>query len=118
MGERVIKEIMGKIVDVAINVYGKPYQTCATLKTLMSYSGEHIDKIYFIQEKKQPPWGANFDIVLKKFNNIELFIPKHFLYIYYADRERYHDEDYRLSIRYQYAWENTDKRYLYICLSV
>jgi hypothetical protein len=105
---------IGKIVDVAINVYGKPFQTLATLKTLMLHSGKHIDKIYFIRERNQPPWGANFDIVFKKFNNIELFIPKYFLYVYYTERERYSDQDYRLSIRYQYAWENTDKKYLYI----
>jgi hypothetical protein len=103
-----------KIVDVAINVYGKPYQTLATLKTLILHSGKHIDKIYFIQEKEQPPWGANLDIVLKKINNIQLFIPIHFLFIYYTERQRYNDQDYRLSIRYQYAWENTDKKYLYI----
>ena len=56
-------ECIEKLVDVAINVYGKPYQTLATLKTLMLHSGKHIDKIYFIQESKQPPWGANIDIV-------------------------------------------------------
>jgi hypothetical protein len=105
---------MGKIVDVAINVYGKPYQTLAALKTLMLHSGAHIDKIFFIQERKQPPWGANLDIVVKRFDTIELFIPKQFLSIYYTDRERYDDQSYRLSIRYQYAWENTDKKFLYI----
>ncbi|MCG2720609.1 MAG: hypothetical protein L6290_01125 [Thermodesulfovibrionales bacterium] len=105
---------MKKTVDVAINVYGKPYQTLAALKTLMLHSGEHIDRIYFIQERKQPPWGANFDIVLQKFENIELFVPEHFLFVYYTERAQYKNKDYRLSIRYQYAWENTDKNYLYI----
>jgi hypothetical protein len=105
---------MRKMVDVAINVYGKPYQTWATLKTLMLYSGKYIDRIFFIQEKKQPPWGAKLDIVARRFDNIELFIPEHFLYIFYTEREKYDDQAYRLSIRYQYAWENTNKKYLYI----
>lgn len=105
---------MGKEVDVAINVYGKPFQTLVTLKTLMACSGQHIDKIYFIQERQQPSWGADFDIVLKKFGNIELFVPEHFLFVYFTERERYGDPEYRLSIRYQYAWEQTDKRFLYV----
>lgn len=39
-------------VDVIINVYGKPWQTLCTLKSLMKYSGKYIDKIYFIEEKR------------------------------------------------------------------
>jgi hypothetical protein len=105
---------MDKIVDVAINVYGKPYQTLATLKTLMLHSGRHIDRIFFIQERKQPSWGAKPDIVVKRFDTIDLFIPEHFLYTYFTEREKYEDQAYRWSIRYQYAWEHTDKKYLYI----
>jgi hypothetical protein len=105
---------MKKIVDVAINVYGKPYETLVSLKTLMLHSGQHIDKIFFIQERKQPLWCGDFNVILERFDNLEVFIPKHFLYIYFTDRERYSDEDYRLSIRYQYAWEHTDKDYLFI----
>jgi hypothetical protein len=108
-----LQTIMGKIVDIAIQVYGKPYQTLAALKTLMLHSGEHIDKIYFILEKKQP-YNSDFDFVLKQFSNIIHFIPKRFLFITPSDRQRYGDEDYRHSLRYQYAWEKTDKEYLFI----
>ena len=38
-------------VDVCINVFGKPWQTLCTLKSLMKHSGDKIDKIYFIKEK-------------------------------------------------------------------
>ena len=41
-------------VDVVISVYGKPWQTLCTLKSLMMHSGEHIDKIFLIKEKNQP----------------------------------------------------------------
>ena len=105
---------MGKRVDVAINAYGKPYQTLVTLKTLTAHSGQHIDKIYLVLEKEQPPWGVDFKVVLDKFDNIELFVPEHFLFVYYTEREKYEDRGYRLSIRYQYAWEQTDKSYLYV----
>ncbi len=36
-------------VDVVINVYGKPWQTLCTLKSLMFHSGKHIDKIFLIK---------------------------------------------------------------------
>jgi hypothetical protein len=38
-----------KKVDVLIPIYGKPWQTLCTLKSLMRHSGEHIDKIFFIK---------------------------------------------------------------------
>ena len=41
-------------VDVAINYYGKPYQTLLTIETLLEHSGQHIDRIYLIRELKQP----------------------------------------------------------------
>jgi hypothetical protein len=103
-----------KKVDVAIQVYGKPYQTLVALKTLMMHSGKHIDKIYFIQERDQPYGGVDFSFVIKRFDNIVLYTPKYFLSLSPADKKKYSDNDYRLSIRYQYAWENTEKKYLYI----
>jgi hypothetical protein len=99
-------------VDVAIHVLLKPYQTLVALKTLMLHSGQHIDKIYLIQERNQPL--DTFDSVLKTFDNIVHFVPKYFLAISATDRQKYNDEDYRYSLRYQYAIENTDKKYLYI----
>jgi hypothetical protein len=104
---------MGKIVDIAINVYGKPYQTLVALKTLVIHSGIHIDKIYFIREKKQPH-GVNFDIIFNRIDNLIIFEPELFLSLDQAKRENFIDESYRHSIRYQYAWEKTDKRYLFI----
>ena len=55
-----------KNVDVIINVYGKPWQTICTLKTLMKYSGHHIDKIFLIKEKEQP-YNENIDWVFSYF---------------------------------------------------
>ncbi len=97
---------MDKNVDVAINVYGKPYETLVALKTLMLHSGRHIDKIYFIFEKTQP-FGhtvSDFNFVIKNFDNIECFVPEHFLFISSTDRSRYHDKDHKFSLRYRYAF--------------
>lgn len=104
---------MTKIVDAVINVYGKAYQTLAALKTLMLHSGKHIDKIYFIEEKEQP-FNTDFNFIFGKFDNLIHFIPKYFFFISPTDRKRYIETDYRYSLRYQYAWENTDKKYLFI----
>ena len=34
------------MIDVNINVFNKPYQTIATIRSLLKVSGKHIDKIY------------------------------------------------------------------------
>ncbi|MBL0045733.1 MAG: hypothetical protein IPP33_15440 [Flavobacteriales bacterium] len=49
-----------KKVDVAINVYGKPAQTAVTLLSLIEHSGQWIDRIWFIEERRQP-FDARFD---------------------------------------------------------
>lgn len=103
-------------IDVCLNVYGKPYQTIITIKSLLDVSGYLIDKIYLILEPKQPE-DFDLEFVLKEINykNIEVFTPKHYLYVYRTDLVRFFlEEDYRLSLRYQYGIEKTNKDYLLI----
>jgi hypothetical protein len=50
-------------VDVAINVYGKPYQTALSILSLLKYSKKYINKIYINIEKKQP---EDFDETILK----------------------------------------------------
>lgn len=107
---------MKQKIDVCLNVYGKPYQTIITLKSLLNFSKDHIDKIYLILEPKQP---EDFDIdFIKKevgFENLVVYQPKYYLYIYRTDLNRvFNEPEYRLSLRYQYGIENTDKKYLFI----
>jgi hypothetical protein len=63
-----------KKVDVAIHVYGKPYQTAVTLFSLLKHSEQWIDKIYFVQDRYQPV-GTNLSSLKKQLsfrnNNIE-----------------------------------------------
>lgn len=101
-------------VDVAINVYGKPYQTAVTLWSLMKYSGHRINKIYLSFEKKQPNSETLED--LKKLLvglPIEYYEPKYFLWIDnyfdgFINKLRWYLPSFRYSIRYQYAWEKTE----------
>ncbi len=102
-----------RIVDVAINVFGKPAQTALSLLTLMHHSGHWIDTIYFIEEP---------DVVNDLFAHAETrrllgerlvhFRPRFMNWRYPVDAARLGDADYRLSLRYQYAFERTDKNYL------
>jgi hypothetical protein len=101
-------------VDVIINVYGKPYQTLVTLKSLMKYSGDYIDKIY-LQEEPNQPEIFDINLILNEFDNIIHYKPKYFNFVNQINKERcFTDEEYRLSIRYQYGFEKSDKEYIFI----
>lgn len=103
-------------IDVAINVYGKPWQTLVSLKSLLKVSAKYIDKIYFIEEKKQP-YNADVRWVIDelKYKNLIYFKPKYHLWIKGTSRFKFlWNAAYRKSLRYQYAIENTNKKYLLI----
>jgi hypothetical protein len=101
-------------VDVAINAYGKPFQTAVTLFTLLKHSGQWIDKIYFIEEKKQPePSGYQF-IRNELGDRIIYYKPNFWFWVNKVSSFFQYFRLYRYSIRYQYAWEKTDKNYLLI----
>ncbi|SRR6266700_4560882 len=101
-------------VDVAINVYGKPFQTAVTLFSLVKHSGQHINKIYFIKEAKQPA-ESDFQFIYDRLRDkLVTYTPKHWLWVNQVDTRSLRDESYRLSVRYQFAWEKSDRDYLYI----
>lgn len=101
-------------VDVIINVYGKPWQTLCSLKLLMKHSGEHIDKIYFIEEKEQP-YNDDLSWVVKEFDNLIHFIPQKYAFI--GRKNSFGDlniPENRYNFRYQYGIENSDKKYVFV----
>ena len=97
-------------VDCAINVFGKPYQTALALLSLLRHSGAHIDTVYFIIE---PNSAGNFDPLIARLPKVVCYTPRDWLWTNPVDPRRLGDDGYRLSIRYQYAWERSDKRYLF-----
>lgn len=119
-------------VDCIINVFGKPCQTALTLFSLLKHSGRHIDKIYFIEEKGDTNKGegatqvGDMDFIVRMGNNdallgklvemgkLEYFNPPHWLWMEPVKREWLADESYRLSQRYQYGWERSDKDFVFI----
>lgn len=99
-------------VDVIISAFGKPWQTLCCLKSLMHHSGEHIDKIYLIEEKVQA-WDDSVRWIVPYFENISHFVPDHFYYTSSPDETKI-IETQRLSFRYQYGIENSDKKHVFI----
>jgi hypothetical protein len=104
-----------ELVDVVICAYGKPYQTAITLASLLQHSGQHIDKIYF-QEERQQPFEDEVASVIDCFGekNFVHYKPQHHIGVEFTDKLRFGDDAYRRSIRYQYAWEESDKRFLFL----
>ena len=104
-------------VDVAINMYGKPYNTAVTILSLLERSSQHIDKIYLTMECVQPN-PQDSELVLQLLDTIKerliVYVPRYHIWYGKLDTRRYVNQDYRHSIRYQYAFETTDKRYLLI----
>ncbi|WP_319779472.1 hypothetical protein [Maridesulfovibrio sp.] len=103
-------------VDVAINVFGKVYQTALAVLSLFECSGKHISTIYFQEEPLTAEYEfKKHDAILEYFSNsVEHYIPKFWNGIEPTDVKRAaSSEDYRLSIRYQYGWEKSHERYLF-----
>lgn len=107
--------IADRKVDVAINVYGKPYNTAATIYSLLQYSGQWIDKIYFITERRQPH-NSSFDFITRALGHrVITYTPRLWLWVRpFTAPWLFRFRPFRLSVRYQYAWENTNKDYLFI----
>ena len=106
-------------VDVVISVYGKPHITAVTLLSLLKQSGQWIDTIYFTEERAQP---AHTDFSWLK----KLLTPYNVVYyrpwVNYGYRNLNESRCrhllrlplFRHSLRYQYAWEKTNKSHLFI----
>lgn len=103
-------------VDVAINYFGKPYQTLLTIESLLEHSGEHLDVIYLIKEPQQPRADEDMGMLTRRFaDRLIVFTPARYLgWGTVSVRAVRKDEELRRSVRYQYALEETDKRYLFV----
>ncbi|MBK9760132.1 MAG: hypothetical protein IPO90_09215 [Flavobacteriales bacterium] len=104
-----------KKVDVAINVYGKPAQTAVTLLSLIEHSGQWIDRIWFIEERRQP-FDARFD-ELKNYLGDRLIHYRPWFWLSVRSRSlrlAYKVGPLRRSVRYQVAWERSKQPFLFI----
>lgn len=101
-------------VDVLINVFSKPYQTALSLLTLLHHSGKHIDRIYFHEEPARSSFErTGHEKILRYLSEkIVYFQPKYWITNEETDVSRLAEEEYRLSVRYQYGLENSQKKYV------
>ena len=98
-------------VDVIINVYGKPWQTLCTLKSLLQHSSKHIDKIIVIKEAQQP-YNENIDWIFEHFENLTIYTPIQYKFLTFSLNNE--SEDERFTVRYQYGFEKSDKKFIFI----
>lgn len=102
-------------VDVAICIYGKPFHTALTIASLLHHSGQHIGRI-FLQREASQPHGIDIVPLMKTFSD-ERFVhvmPRQHLGIAFSSGADFADNDYRRSIRYQQAWEDSDEDFIFI----
>jgi hypothetical protein len=112
---------LARKVDVAINVCGKPFMTMLALLSLMKHSGRRVNRIFFIHENSRA-YGQDYDFdavaaAAKSINlrgRLEYVVPEYWFHVSPADPDMLAQEGYRLSIRYQYAFERSDKDLLFV----
>lgn len=102
-------------VDAAMNIFGKPCQTALSILSLLRHSGQHIGTLYALLETHRPKYDDTpMDFLQLIDDKVQVIMPQHWLKIDALEPDRMEDRSYRHSIRYQYAWETTDKDYLFI----
>lgn len=104
---------MTEKVDVIINVFGKPFQTICSLKSLIKHCSLHIDKIYYIIENNNL-FNDSVSWVSNHFNNIEVFTKKHNSSSEYPDININKTKEERFGVHYQYGIEKSNKKYVFI----
>jgi len=109
-----------KQIDVAMMVYGKPYQTAVALHSLYKYSGHLINKIYVTFEKTQP-FNSSTELVKELLQGLPVeynvskyqFGPRD-LSKGFIQRLKFYIPSYRKSVKYQHAFEASRSKYLFI----
>ena len=101
------------MIDAVINIRSKPYQALVAIKSLLKHSGKWINNLYVIFEREYP-FSESCEWILEELpkDKIINYTTKHYL-MCRVDPNRLDEEDYRLSVMYQYAFENSDSDYLF-----
>lgn len=107
-------------VDVAVNIFAKPWQTALSLLSLNKQCGSHIGK-YWLQFE---PMGSEFDkispywivpyMVRELGLDVHVFQPDHWQARKPASTEELTDEKFRRSLRYGTAFEDSKAPFLFL----
>lgn len=106
-------------VDVAINIFAKPYQTALSILSLLDKSGPHINSFWLQFE----PMGSKFDTsspyaiaaYLRELGiSCHISQPENWLAREAATDNMLKDANARLAIRYENAFENSKSKLLFL----
>ena len=109
------------MIDVAVNIFAKPFQTALSLLSLLERCGRHIGTIWLQFE----PVGSKHDPITPYHiadwlreqlgdARIRVSQPEYWLDLNAADPQRLGDTAYRMGIRYQHAFENSTSDRLFL----
>ena len=102
-------------VDVAIQAFGRPYQSALTLLSLSHYCSKNINKIFFIIECVKPKFETIEVTVLKDIvPNMETVLLQEWIGATVEDFSLLRETKYRQAVRYQYAFEHTTQDFMLI----
>ncbi|MDE6734225.1 MAG: hypothetical protein K2J64_02015 [Desulfovibrio sp.] len=103
------------VVDVALHIFGKPYQTALCLASLMRYMGDKVRTIFYVLEPSRPKYDTLGAEALAGFvpRMHSAMVPE-WLEVKPLEAGRLREDAYRHSLRYQYAWEKSDADCLFI----
>lgn len=107
-------------IDVALNIFAKPYQTALAILSLLRHSGQHVSRLWFQYEPrgcaydKAPPYGIYEYITEKSIVPCEVSQPGIWIDLDSAQPDKFGDPSYRHALRYQYAFEHSDAKYLFV----
>ncbi|MCL1916154.1 MAG: hypothetical protein FWG17_05570 [Desulfovibrionaceae bacterium] len=107
------------LADVALNIFAKPYQTALALLSLLKHSAGHVGRFYLQFEPAgsrydaEPPYAVA-EYLFEAGLEVEIFQPEIWVECAAVEEARLSDVPYRLAMRYQYAFEHTERRYLFI----
>lgn len=111
-------------VDVALNYFGKPWQTLAAVWSLLLHSSAHVGRIFVTRELDQPvKYAPAFEELLLEYgpampgdHEVVVLRPSVGFGTWFADLDRARAEaEYRWGLRYQAAIEASEARYVFIC---
>lgn len=111
---------MDEKIDIAVNIFAKPFQTSLSLLSLLSQSGSHVGTIWLQYE----PVGSQYDPLtaycifeyLKEKGEYPLKVsqPDYWLDLAALPPGEMLDPARRMGIRYQTAFENSNARLLFL----
>lgn len=107
-------------VDVAVNIFAKPYQTALALLSLVEHSGAHINSLWLQFEPVASKYDKLSPYLIGEYLGTELewsvngSQPDYWLDLNPPDLTRLSDKAYRMGIRYQGAFEHSQSRLLFI----